>query len=422
MANQRTAPNQRTTPNHVRRIRHIIWDWNGTLLDDAGACAAAVDALKRRRGLGGETVDGYRGRIRFPVREYYRLSGFDLEREDYGVLCDEFGEAYGEAAEGRIPADSAHVVPTTAGIHADVQSVLEEAQAAGVSHAIVSASEAGALRYQVERYGLMGHFRALVGRDDNHGGTKDHLVADWVARCGFHRDEILYVGDTEHDWESAAAAGIRMALVSDGHVTETRLRALGVPVYADRASLWRDVAVLAARPVYRSLTVETPIGRIDAVTDNLGLFRLVLPGADPFVPPAGAIAEGPDQRTRAAAAALAAWFDNPAAVTPEWLVARGVPLSVTGTAFQRLVWQAVCQVEPGRTVGYGDLALRIGRPGAARAVAGALRANPVPVLVPCHRVVGADGTPTGFMGRRGNPLQASLLACELRAMQAAEIR
>ena len=401
-------------PERARRIRHIIWDWNGTLLDDARACAAAVDALMRRRGLAGETIDGYRGRVRFPVREYYRLSGFDLENEDYGVLCDEFGEAYGEAAEGKIPDASVHETVGTAMIHDDARSVLEQALAAGVTHAIVSASEAGTLRAQVSRYRLESCFRALIGRDDNHGGTKDHLVAEWTARCGFHRDEILYVGDTEHDWESASAAGIRVALVADGHVTASRLQALGVPVYPDRASLWRDVSVLARKPVYRSQTVETPIGRIEVVTDDLGLCRLVLPGAEPFVLPAGATAGAPDRRTLAAGERLRAWFEDPAAVTPQSLVVAGAPLSVTGTPFQRSVWQAVRQIECGKTLGYGDLALRIGRPGAARAVAGALRANPVPVFVPCHRVVGADGTPTGFLGRRDNPLQAQLLFQERR--------
>lgn len=71
-----------------------------------------------------------------------------------------------------------------------------------------------------------------------------------------------------------------------------------------------------------------------------------------------------------------------------------VPLSAT--AFQRAVWDAIKRIPPGRTCSYGELAARIGRPRAARAVGQACGANPWPLLVPCHRVLAADGTVGGF--------------------------
>lgn len=73
-----------------------------------------------------------------------------------------------------------------------------------------------------------------------------------------------------------------------------------------------------------------------------------------------------------------------------------LPLDVRGTAFQQLVWTALTRIEPGETVTYGELARRIGRPTATRAVAAACGANPLAVAVPCHRVIGADGTLTGY--------------------------
>ncbi len=78
--------------------------------------------------------------------------------------------------------------------------------------------------------------------------------------------------------------------------------------------------------------------------------------------------------------------------------ARGVdlPLDARGTAFQRLVWTALTRITPGETVTYGELARRIGRPSAVRAVAQACGANPLAVAVPCHRVIGADGSLTGY--------------------------
>jgi AraC family transcriptional regulator, regulatory protein of adaptative response / methylated-DNA-[protein]-cysteine methyltransferase len=74
----------------------------------------------------------------------------------------------------------------------------------------------------------------------------------------------------------------------------------------------------------------------------------------------------------------------------------GLPLDIRGTAFQQRVWDALRQVPPGRTVGYAELAARIGRPEAARAVAGACAANGLAVAIPCHRVVRADGQLSGY--------------------------
>ena len=75
-----------------------------------------------------------------------------------------------------------------------------------------------------------------------------------------------------------------------------------------------------------------------------------------------------------------------------------VPIHASGTPFQRTVWAALREIPPGRTITYGQLAGRIGRPGASRAVGLANGANPVAIAVPCHRVIGADGTLTGYGG------------------------
>ena len=67
-----------------------------------------------------------------------------------------------------------------------------------------------------------------------------------------------------------------------------------------------------------------------------------------------------------------------------------------GTDFDRKVWDELLKIPPGRTITYGEIARRIGYPGAARAVGGAVGRNPIPIVVPCHRVVGADQSLTGF--------------------------
>ncbi|UCF10605.1 MAG: methylated-DNA--[protein]-cysteine S-methyltransferase [Candidatus Bipolaricaulota bacterium] len=90
-------------------------------------------------------------------------------------------------------------------------------------------------------------------------------------------------------------------------------------------------------------------------------------------------------------------------------------LDLRGTEFQRAVWDALRGIPYGETRAYGDVAKGIGRPRAARAVGQALASNPVPIIVPCHRVLGGNGSLVGFGG--GLPLKERLLALEKGSLQ-----
>lgn len=86
----------------VKRIAHVIWDWNGTLLDDAELCVEVMNDVLTRRQLAPLTAETYAAAFRFPVREYYRELGFDFERETFEVIGTEFiaGYSAGEARCG----------------------------------------------------------------------------------------------------------------------------------------------------------------------------------------------------------------------------------------------------------------------------------------------------------------------------------
>jgi len=88
-----------------------------------------------------------------------------------------------------------------------------------------------------------------------------------------------------------------------------------------------------------------------------------------------------------------------------------LPLDIAGgTAFQQVVWQALLGLLPGGTISYGDLSQRIGKPGAVRAVGAAIGRNPLSIIVPCHRVIGASGALTGYAG--GLARKSALLRLE----------
>lgn len=87
-----------------------------------------------------------------------------------------------------------------------------------------------------------------------------------------------------------------------------------------------------------------------------------------------------------------------------------LPLAPEGTPFQLVVWKALCDIPYGTTVSYGEIARRIGRPQAARAVGAANGCNPIAIVIPCHRVIGGDGSLTGYGGEL--QVKQALLALE----------
>ena len=129
--------------------------------------------------------------------------------------------------------------------------------------------------------------------------------------------------------------------------------------------------------------IETPIGRLKLCADGDGLCALRFASTGEEMDAAPLLLQAERELEEYFAGRRTAF---------------SVPLSMHGTPFQMAVWAALRAIPYGETRSYGELARRIGRPGACRAVGMANHVNPLPILVPCHRVVGADGHLTGYAG------------------------
>ncbi|HVC15494.1 MAG TPA: methylated-DNA--[protein]-cysteine S-methyltransferase [Acidimicrobiales bacterium] len=147
------------------------------------------------------------------------------------------------------------------------------------------------------------------------------------------------------------------------------------------------------------LRIESPIGRLLLAGDEVALTHVFLPGATTLGETPGAV----PAPLRMAAAQLDEYF----AGTRK---AFSLPLALQGTAFQLAVWKALADIGYGETITYGELASRVGRPAAFRAVGQANGANPVPIVYPCHRVVAAGSRLGGYGG--GLDVKRRLLALE----------
>jgi methylated-DNA-[protein]-cysteine S-methyltransferase len=151
-------------------------------------------------------------------------------------------------------------------------------------------------------------------------------------------------------------------------------------------------------------TIDSPIGALLVARDDVGITALLLPtGRRPARP-------APDWARDDSA------FEDIRGQLAEYFAGTrtsfDVPLHLIGSAFQRRVWTELLRIPCGATTSYGAIAEAIGAPGAARAVGLANGQNPIAVIVPCHRVIGANGSLTGYGG--GLPMKKWLLAHEQR--------
>jgi len=149
--------------------------------------------------------------------------------------------------------------------------------------------------------------------------------------------------------------------------------------------------------------IESPIGPLTALVDGGGALTHLLFAHQPT--PAGAVWD--EERCAPVRAQLEEYFRGERD-------AFHLPLAPAGTEFQRRVWDELARIPFGETVDYGSLAARMGRPGAARAVGRANATNPIPIIVPCHRVIGANGSLTGYAG--GMDAKRQLLDLERGAL------
>ncbi len=155
---------------------------------------------------------------------------------------------------------------------------------------------------------------------------------------------------------------------------------------------------------YVATTISSPVGRLTLVASDRGIAAILWPGDRPRRVPLGAL-------TTAAAEPLLLEAERQLG---EYFAGQrrtfSLPLDEAGTTFQREVWAALRAIPFGQTRSYAEIAAAIGRPAAARAVGAANGRNPVSIVTPCHRVIGAHGGLTGFAG--GLEVKARLLALE----------
>ena len=206
----------------MKDYNYILFDWNGTLVDDLEINLSLCNILLSRRALPPVERDFYLAHFNFPIRPFYDLLGFDWEKEDYEDVAVEYGEIYASEMEKAFLFD-------------DVVPVLTALRSRGKELAIISASMQERLNEQSDRLGVSGFFSDRLGAKDNLGESKVERCRSWLRSRGAEGNEVLFVGDTVHDAETAFAAGCDCVLISRGHNSTERLLSVGCPVFGSLA-------------------------------------------------------------------------------------------------------------------------------------------------------------------------------------------
>jgi phosphoglycolate phosphatase len=181
----------------------IIWDWNGTLLNDMDACIQALNFLLEKRNMQAIDLEMYRNAFGFPVIDYYKTVGFDLERESFDSLAVEFIDHYNNTVK-------------TAGLQEGAVEMLSRLKSQGCRQIVLSATESTALRKQIGDRGILHYFDEVLGSDNIHAHGKISVARNYFQKIEKPSQSVM-IGDTFHDYEVAAAIECPCVLLKNGH-------------------------------------------------------------------------------------------------------------------------------------------------------------------------------------------------------------
>lgn len=197
---------------------HIIWDFNGTILNDLPLSLRSINTVLARRHLPLIKSElHYREKFCFPIIKYYESLGMDFNKEPYKIPADEWVSLYN---------DGINDIPLTDGII----DTLTEIMNLKIPQLILSASEKNMLKKQIDYYNLSNYFDIILGTDNVYGGGKIEMAKKWAVTNGISLSNAVFIGDTDHDFETAQILGCKCILYSGGHMSKHRLEKYGVPV------------------------------------------------------------------------------------------------------------------------------------------------------------------------------------------------
>ena len=201
--------------------KHIVWDWNGTLLDDAWLCVEVLNQMLSQRGRAAITTEFYRQHFKFPVIDFYNRLDFETNSESFASISREFIDHY----QSRWLAECQ--------LHQHTQQTLNSTQELGIQQSVLSAAEQTTLLEGLNHYKIEAYFHSIVGTNNIEATGKKEKGMELMRQLACEPEQILLIGDTLHDHEVAEAIGCDCALIMHGHNNVAQLQAANTRLVHD---------------------------------------------------------------------------------------------------------------------------------------------------------------------------------------------
>ncbi|HPR31944.1 MAG TPA: HAD family hydrolase [Prolixibacteraceae bacterium] len=201
----------------MKGIRTILWDWNGTLLNDTDICVASINELLQERNLPTLSREEYLQVFDFPVIKYYQSIGFDFRKEPFEIPAQRYIERY----HARLPESR---------LHSGAIAALTYFRKKNYQQLLLSASEMKNLETAIAHFHLRDFFDDIAGLDNIFAHSKSEIGLSLLKKSNLDPSCVCLIGDTLHDREVADAIGCRCLLIGNGHQAYGRLIQNGAPV------------------------------------------------------------------------------------------------------------------------------------------------------------------------------------------------
>jgi len=208
-------------------MQSIIWDWNGTLLNDLELCIRSINILLGKRQLQLLDTHIYKEVFSFPVKDYYEAIGFDFSHEDFAVPAREFIDLYNAGVRN-------------CSLHPMANEVLEHFRKKGKRQFVLSAMKQDMLEKTLKEQGIFHFFEKVTGLDDHYAVSKMERGKQLIATFDISKEHSTIIGDTIHDFEVAEELGLQCILIANGHQSSERLSNTGVAVLSDLGELLKN--------------------------------------------------------------------------------------------------------------------------------------------------------------------------------------
>lgn len=211
----------------LEKYKHVIWDWNGTILNDVEFAVGLINQLLTERNLSSLTVEKYKSIFTIPVKDYYAKAGFDFSVDSFEVVGKKWIDNY---EKGKL----------TCRLYDGVYDIIIKINSLGIGQSVLSGYKQNTLEEIVKHYQLSPYFDHILGLDNIYAGGKMHRGLDLMKELDLKKGESLMIGDMVHDCEVAMEIGADCILLANGHQSREELEKCGVPVIDDIRELMQQ--------------------------------------------------------------------------------------------------------------------------------------------------------------------------------------